>query len=50
MSVGDIKGFRRRQKQARARGHLPKRSYSTISESISRGRALTARLAKIGKK
>lgn len=48
MSVGDIRGFRRRQKQAAARGHMPKRSYVTISDAISQNRAMAARLAKIG--
>lgn len=48
MSVGDVKGYRRRLKQAKARGHAPRKSYSTVAASIAQARAMAARLAQIG--
>ena len=39
MSVGDIKGARRRTKQLKAKGHFPRPSYSDAHTSIARERA-----------
>jgi len=50
MSVGDIKGSRRRIKQLRAVGHFPKRAGLTVAESIVRNRAQAARMLKAARK
>lgn len=47
MSVGDIKGFRRRLKIAERAGHAPRRDRgATVQESIARNRAVAQRMAK----
>lgn len=43
MSVGDVKGFRRRFKVLENKGHAPKRSHISVSESIARARLAAAR-------
>jgi len=50
MSVGDVKGFRRRLKTLEQKGHTPKRSHRSVSESIDHNRAVAARAAKSAKK
>lgn len=46
MSVGDIKGSRRRMKILRALGHFPPKRGLSVSESIDRNRRIAARMAK----
>jgi hypothetical protein len=46
MSVGDVKGFRRRMKVLAILGHAPKPSGLSVSESIAREREAAARAAK----
>lgn len=50
MSVGDIKGFRRRLKQAERAGHGSRRSGASVQESIARNRATAMRQAAASKK
>lgn len=50
MSVGDVKGFRRRLKMLRHLGHLPKPSSQSVAESVAKERAYAAKLAAKGKK
>ena len=52
MSVGDVKGSRRRFKVAQQQGHAPRAKGRSVSESVARERALAQRLAKVamGKK
>ena len=47
MSVGDIKGSRRRFKVRQQLGEAPTPKGRSVHESIARERALAARLAKI---
>jgi hypothetical protein len=46
MSVGDVRGFRRRLKQLERLGHTPKRSHRSVSESIEHNRRIAAKMAK----
>lgn len=46
MSVGDIKGSRRRIKILKAEGHFPKKHGLSVSEMIIRNRTIAARMAK----
>lgn len=50
MSVGDVKGSRRRFKQREKLGHTPKRSGLSVSESIARNKEIALRQAKVKKK
>mgnify|MGYP007089694368 CR=1 FL=1 len=52
MSVGDIKGSRRRFKQLRREGHAPRAAGVSVSVSIERARKLAAaeQKRKAGKK
>lgn len=50
MSVGDVKGFRRRLKQLERKGHMPVRSHLTVAESIAKNREIAARVYKPAKK
>lgn len=43
MSVGDIKGARRRFKDRQKKGHAPKKSGLNVAQSIARHRAIAAR-------
>ena len=45
MSVGDVKGFRRRMKVLEAKGHTPKRTHISVADSIARQKAAADRLA-----
>lgn len=46
MSVGDIKGSRRRIKILKAKGHYPVAHNYSIAEAITRNRIVAARMAK----
>lgn len=46
MSVGDIKGSRRRANILKAKGHFPPRRGLSVSEYIERNRAIAMRAAK----
>lgn len=50
MSVGDVKGFRRRLKVLKHKGHLPKPSGISIQDAVAREKAIAAAAAKRGKK
>lgn len=49
MSVGDIKGYRRRVKLLKRAGHFPKAPGMSVQALIQRGKDLAARAAKIKK-
>jgi hypothetical protein len=50
MSVGDVKGYRRRLKQMRNAGHAPKRSGLSVAASIDRNRRIALSMARVAKK
>lgn len=51
MSVGDIKGFKRRLKTLQKSGHAPRKQGRSVSESIEYNRRQAARAASaMGKK
>lgn len=50
MSVGDVKGYRRRQKILRQAGELPKKSGLSVSASIERNRRIALNQQKAAKK
>lgn len=46
MSVGDIKGARRRFKQLERKGHAPRRTGRSVQEMIENNRRIAQRAAK----
>ena len=50
MSVGDVKGFRRRLKVLKHKGHLPKPASGSVQESVAREKAAALAAAKRKKK
>lgn len=50
MSVGDIKGARRKAKQRERDGHAPRKQGLSVAQSIERNRAIAKRMAQVGKK
>lgn len=50
MSVGDVKGSRRRFKALVAKGHAPRPAGRSVAHSIEREKAKAARIAKAAKK
>lgn len=50
MSIGDIKGSRRRAKILKAKGHFPPKRGLSVSEYIERNRAIAQRAMKAAKK
>lgn len=46
MSVGDVKGSRRRFKIRQIQGHAPKPSGLSVAQSIARNREVALRMAK----
>lgn len=46
MSVGDIKGYRRRFKIRQINGHAPRPAGRSVAQSIERNRIIAARMAK----
>lgn len=50
MSVGDIKGFRRRLKVLEVKGHMPKRASVSVAVSVQRERERAMKAAKIRRK
>lgn len=46
MSVGDVKGYRRRLKILRRMGHAPKKTELSVAGAIDRNRRIAARMAK----
>ena len=50
MSVGDIKGYRRRFKARQIAGHAPRPAGRSVAESIERNRITAARMAKAAQK
>ena len=47
MSVGDIKGSRRRFKVQQTKGHAPRGHAKSVADSITYNRLAAARIAKI---
>ena len=50
MSVGDIRGYRRRWAEDERRGWHPKRVHLTVQQSIDRERVRAAEQAKVKRK
>lgn len=50
MSVGDIKGARRRIKVLKQKGHFPRPASGSIAQSIAKAKELAARMAKAARK
>lgn len=50
MSVGDIKGYRRRIRAFQKLGHFPRKSGRSVGESIEYNRRIAAKAAKASKK
>jgi len=50
MSVGDIKGARRRFREAQRNGHAPRPKGRSVADMIEKNRALAARAAKAAMK